>query len=324
MRFTITLFLMLALAGALLAQGAKPPERLGAEAEAAGDELFNANDKAGAAVKYDEAISHFQQAQASGIPMDTEMERVNEKLFKAYYFSKQYMKAIEALEAKMAANPRDYKTVKTIAQLYDQKLGQTDRAIDRLVVFDAANPSFSARKRIAGYYYEQEQMREALEWYQKATELKTDANTIQKIAAIYRELGDNASAVKAYEDFLTTDPTESQKVQTYTNMGALYEGMQNFPKAIASYESVLGLKYDSKVATKLMVLYFDQGDWDKSMAKVNLILSNSAGDETAIYYRAQIKVKLGDKPGAIADFKLLQNSAKFGADAKANIKALQG
>ena len=324
MRLTMMLILMLALAGTLLAQGTKPPERLGVEAEAAGDELYNAGDRGGAATKYEEALGNFNDAVANGVPMDEEIARVKGKLFKSYYFSEQFQKAVDVQRWIVEHEPGSTKPIRTLAMIYAKNLGDVNQAIAELVAFDEKKPDFTVRKTIAGYYEDLGNAPKQIEWYQKAIELKQDANVIKKIAALYREMGDDANAVKAYEDYLATNPSESSKVKTYTNMGVLYEDMKNFPKAITAYENALKLKYDSKVAVKLMVLYYDQGNWDSSMAKVDLILRNKPGDETAIYYRALIKIKLNDKQGAIEDFRKLENSSQYGADAKNNIKALQG
>jgi len=302
----------------------KPAEILANEAEVAGDTAFNAKSYADAAAQYEIALTHMHEAAAAGTAQTEEIPRVEEKLFKAYYFGGQYEKSVEAYKRYLALKPGDVKAVRTIAQILAKKLKDVERAITELEAFDANTANFQIRKDIAGYYEDLGNTDKELEWYIKANELKSDADVIQRIASLYVKKGDNANAVKAYEDYLATNPPETQVAQTYKNLGVLYDGMKNAPKAIEWFEKALGMQYDGDIATKLMVMYYDRADYEKSMSKVSLILTNAPEDESAIFYRALIKVKQGDKPGAIEDFKKLENSSRYGADARNNIKALQG
>ena len=84
----ITLVLMIILLTTVVLFAEKSLERLGNEAEFAGDELFQAKDYAGAIAKYEEAIAKFNEAATKDqIPVDDKLVRIDDKVFKSYYFT---------------------------------------------------------------------------------------------------------------------------------------------------------------------------------------------------------------------------------------------
>ena len=202
------------------------------------------------------------------------------------------------------------------AQVYYKKLNDLDNAIKTLVAFDTIRSSYKVEKKIAAYYTRAKDYKNALIWYKKAYEKKHDQKVIKNIASLYLKLGKKAEAVKAYEDFLKTNPPEKVLVKTYKNMGALYKDMKDTSKMLAYFEKSLTLKYDKKITLILISEYYDLKKYDKAMEKVNLLLKNSPDNSTAIYYKAKIEYDSGKKKDALNDFKKLTSDIKYGKEAK--------
>ncbi|OQX71538.1 MAG: hypothetical protein B6D62_01780 [Candidatus Cloacimonas sp. 4484_275] len=323
-KISIILILSLISMISLLYSQEKSLERLGNEAEYAGDELYTAKDYLKAVEKYNEALSKFEQAQEKdGIPMEDKIARVLDKLFKSYYFGKDYENAIKIIDRQQKMNPQDSKLAKLKAQIYEKKLKNINKAIETLVAFDTTHATYKIEKKIASYYTKAEDYDNALIWYKKAYEKKKDPTVIKNIASLYLKLGKKAEAVKAYEDFLKTNPKESVLAKTYKNMGALYKDMNETQKMLEYFEKSLALKYDKAINLLLITEYFDLKKYDNSMEKINLLLKHDPNNNDAVYYRALIEYNTGKKQEALKDFQKLANDLKYGKDAKKWIESIQ-
>ncbi len=319
----LTAMLLLVVAITLFGQD-KPPERLGNEAEKAGDDAYTAENFAEAQTQYSEAIKQYNAAVAADKNnRDEKIDAVKEKLFLAYYKGKKTNEAINVYLDLLKTNPNDEKKILIVAQLYDKGLKQTAKAIEHLKSFDAKKASFTLRKKIAVYYNQLENKQEALNWYIKAKELKQDPKVINNIAILYTDLEQIPQAIKEYEDYLKTSPSASSKFKTYKFMGALYEKIKQNQNAAKAYENALGVKYDSKIATKLMVMYFDLNNFGQAKSKIDRILKDDPSDSAAIYYRAQIQYKEGDKQSALANFKKIESDRTYGESAKGFVKSIE-
>jgi len=320
----ITLVLMIVLLTTIALFAEKSFERLGNEAEFAGDELFTAKDYAGAIVKYEEAVANFNEAAAKDeIPVNDKLARIDDKVFKGNYFSGQYEEAIAIKKKMLAANPKDIKTVKLIAQIYEKKLGDAGSAIDFLVGYDAQYPNNNTViKKIAVIYKKQEDYPNAITWYKKSYAIKQDAKIINNIAIMHNNLGQTAEAVKAYEDFIKTNPKEDKLRKTYQNMGALYEEMGQKNESAANFEKANSMKFDKNITIKLITLYHDMGSNSKAKENISKLLANDASNELGIYYRGLIAYENGDKVAAKADFMKLASSRDYGKSATGYITSI--
>ncbi len=299
-------------------------QKLGNETEVAGDGAFEAGKFAEAQAKYKEAINHYKEAaKKESINFDEKIDAIKLKLIAAYYKGGKIKETIDGYLELLQKNPNDVKKILAVAQLYDKNLNQTNKAIEHLKSFDAKKPDFTLRKKIAVYYNQLENKQEALNWYIKAKELKQDPKVINNIAILYTDLEQIPQAIKEYDDYLKTNPTASSKFQTYKNMGALYEKIKQNQNAAKAYENALGVKYDSKIATKLMVMYFDMNNYGQAKAKIDRLLKDDPADTVAIYFKAQIQYKEGDKQNALANFKKIQSDRTYGESAKGFIKSIE-
>jgi len=310
----ITLVLMIILLSTIVLFAEKSLERLGNEAEYAGDELFGAKDYAGAIVKYEEAVAKFNEAAAKDeIPVDDKLAGIDDKVFKSYYFGGQYEKSIVIKKKILAANPKDMKTLKVIAQIYEKKIGDRNQAITFLKGYDAEHPNNNTViKRISSNYRKLEDFPNAIIWYEKSYALKQDAKIINNIAIMYNNIDKPDMAVKAYEDFIKTNPSEAKLRKTYQNMGALYEEMGNHKDAAANYEKANNMKFDKNITTKLISMYHDKQEMAKASENIAKLLANDPGNEDALYYRGLIAHEGGNKAAAKADFQKLTSSKTYG------------
>ncbi|MCF7794471.1 MAG: tetratricopeptide repeat protein [Candidatus Cloacimonetes bacterium] len=319
------LLLMLSLiicCGLLFAE--KSLERIANEIGVEGETLYNAGSYVEAAAKFEEAIAKLKEAvQTDGIPMDK--DKINQwwlYAFNGYFQGGDYENAIKALDARLELNPGSWDLINYKAIILKSKLNRIPEAIEVLKAYNANKRSFKVEKKIAGYYVDMDDKEKALEWYEKAYELKNDSKVIKNIATLYVQLGNNAEAVKAYEDFLQTNPRESVLIQTYKNMGSLYEDMQQYNKSNTYFEKALEMKYDSAINLLLISNYYDIDKYDKALEKIDQRLRNSPGDADAIYFRAMIKYNRGNKVGAKSDFEKLFGS-KYDKQAKGFVESIE-
>jgi tetratricopeptide (TPR) repeat protein len=308
--------------GLLLAQD-KTLEQEANEFAVQGDTFFAEGGYSKAGKSYEDAVEKLYLAtKQEDIPLDN--QKVTSWLtnaYNSYAKGSDFNNAVRVLDKRKELDPSSYDLVKTQAIIYKKYLKDIPKAIEVLKVYDNTKQTYSNHKRIGSYYKALEDFENSLIWYQKAYEKKKDSKTIKNIAALHLKLGQKEEAVKAYEGFILTNPSEAVLAKTYTNMGALYEGLKNIKKANLYFEKSLALKYDSKINLKLMADYYENENFTKAEEKISQRLSNSSNDSDAIYYQAMIKFNKDDKVGAKIDFQKLLES-KHQKSAKGFIKSI--
>jgi tetratricopeptide (TPR) repeat protein len=302
----------------------KSLERIANEKGVEGETLFNEGKYLEAASKFETAIAKLKEAvKKEGIPLDNEkISKWLENTFQGYFQGKDFENAIRILDERLKLDPDNYKLMNNKAIILKKYLGRVDEAIIVLQKYNNKKRSFKVEKKIAGYYSAIEDYQNAVKWYNKAYELKKDSKVIKNIANLYIKLGKNAEAIKAYEDFILTNPKENVLAQTYKNMGSLYENIGSYSKANVHYEKSLALKYDKDINLKLIISYYDNDNFAMAKEKINQHLGKKSSDADAIYYRAMIKVNEEDKPGAKADFQKLLGG-KYDKSAKGWIESIE-
>ena len=318
-----SILLMILLSCSFLLSAEKSLERLANEAGVEGETFYNNGKFLDAAKAFEDAVGKLKEAvKTEGIPLDNEkIARWLEYAFNAYYQGNDFENSIRILDERLKLKSGDYDLVNYKAIILKGKLNRTADAIEVLKAFNEGNRTFKVESKIADYYIDLDDKENALTWFNRAYELKKDSKIIRNIATLNVQLGRNEDAVKAYEDFIQTNPKESVLVQTYKNMGKLYEDMGSYAKANVYYEKSLALSYDNTVNLLLIVSYYDHDDFSKAMEKINQMLQKNPGSADAIYYRAMIKYNQEDKAGAKADFQKILNS-KYSSSAKKFIESI--
>ncbi len=321
---TLSILLLIIMAVSLFAE--KPLERVANEQGVEAEDFFKNKDFANAGPKFEEAIATLKEAETNdGIPMDN--EKKNKWLlyaYQSYVQSKKFGDAIRVQDLRIAADPGEYKLVKEKAIIQAKYMKNPEAGIASLKAFDAQKSSFNARKLAAKYYKDyMNDNQNALMWYQKAFELKKDSKVLTQIATLHKDLGNNAEAVKAYENYISTETKESKLNTAYKNLAALYEEMGNNSKSIEYFEKALTIKSDDKFVLLLMTKYYDLGNYDKTLEKAAQYSQLKPGNLDSIYYQAMVKYERGDKAGATAEFEKLVNDAKYGKIAKGYIESIK-
>ncbi len=321
--FVILFVLITAFAGVLWAE--KSLERIANEKGVEGETLFNEGKFLEAASSFETAIVKLKEAvKKEGIPLDN--EKISQWLantFQAYFQGKDFENAIRILDERLKLDPDNYDLINNKSIILKKYLNRIDEAIVILQRYNNKKRSFKVEKKIAGYYVDNEDYQNALNWYQKAYELKQDSGVIKNIAIILNKyLGRYEDAIKAYEDYISTNPPKSAIISTYKNMGALYEDMNEYTKSNLYYEKSLELKYDPNINLKLITSYFDRDLYDKCAEKIEQLLKNKPGNIDAIYYRALVKYNQEDKTGAKENFQKLLGS-KYDKEAKGFIESIE-
>jgi tetratricopeptide (TPR) repeat protein len=320
----VSTIIFLIIAGNIFAD--KPLERVANELAVEGETLFNSGDYSSAAGKFKEAVSSFKQAiEQDGIPTDN--EKIDKWLFNAYQSYLQgsnFNNAIEIQKERKQLKPNDWKLIKEMAVIYAKYLDNVDAGISELTAFDKNNNSFAAKKLAGSYYNKYKKDKEnSLIWYKKAFEQKQDSKVLQNIASLHKDLGNNSEAIKAYENYIKTNPNESKLILTYKNLANLYEELGNNLQAIKFLGKANELKSDDPLLTKLIVLYFDGDDYENAVKKINDLLYLDNSNETAIFYRARINFNKNEKVLAKTDFEKLLNSSVYGRDSSKFIESIE-
>ena len=320
----LLIFVMIMFFSNLCAQ--KSLERIANETGVEAEDLFNNGKYVEAAKTFEAAIAKLKEAvKKDGIPLDNErISKWLENTFQGYFNGKDYENALRILDERLKLDPGSYKLMNNKAIILKKYLKRIDEAIVVLKNYNNKKRSFKVEKKIGSYYSDLKDYENALDWYRKSYELKQDSGVIKKIAVIlYKYLGRNEDAIKAYEDFLLTNPKESVLVKTYKNMGALYDELKNTAKSIEYYEKTLSLKYDSGITLLLITKYYDNDAYNKALEKIALLLKNKPGHNDAIYYRAMIEYNRGEKAAAKADFQKLTKDPKYSKIAKGFIESIE-
>ncbi len=303
----------------------KPLERVANELGVQGEELYNSGKYFEAAESFYEAVDKYQEAvEKDGIPEDrNKIDTWYYYAYQAYLNTENFEKALEPLDERIKLDPGNYDLYKEKGIIYNKYLRRTENAITVLVDYDRKYSNLKARKKIAKYYTDLKDFESAIIWYNKALEIKSDdAAVIKNIATLNVELGRDKNAIKAYQDFLETNPKESVLIKTYKNMGALYEKLENTQKSIEYFEKSLNLKFDSKVGLKLITKYYDVGFYDDAMDKIELVLAKKPSNKDALYFKAMINYENGEMAIARSDFSRLVNDTKYGKSAQGFIKSI--
>ncbi len=303
----------------------KSLERLANELGVDGETKYNNKEYLDAGIAFENAISKLKEAtEKEEIPLDSEkINRWYKLAFNSYFGAKDFENALRIQNMRIEKDPSNYELVNYKFIILKKYLKQPQTAIDVLEKFNAQKGSYKVEKKIASTYLKIKDYENALLWYRKAYVRKQSSSVIKNIAVILNQyLGRNKEAVKAYEDFIMTNPKEAELVKTYKNIGKLYEDMKNFTKAIEYYEKSNELSYDNDITLLLITKYFDRENYASALEKIELLLKNKPGNNDATYYRALIKYKQGNKIESKEDFQKLLDT-KYKKEATGYIESIE-
>ncbi len=301
----------------------KPLERLGNEAAAEADALYDEGQYAAAANKYEEAYNYFLRAeQEDNIPLQDKINQMLAAMQTSYYQGQDYENTVRIIEKRMEMDPQNDVYPRQIAQIYERNLNDPESAINVLQDFDRENPDFIVRRTIARLYLGMEDNQNALTWFNNAFELRQDAEVLQNIALLHYRTGNPGAAIRAYEDFLETDPPENVLVTVYRNMGKFYEDIGDEDRSIEYYERSNQLRFNRDITLLLLTKYYDKGDFLSAMEKVDQLLQDDPRNSNAIYYKGLMLFEEERFTEAREEFQKIINDRRLGTTARRYIESI--
>ncbi|HPK40923.1 MAG TPA: tetratricopeptide repeat protein [Candidatus Cloacimonadota bacterium] len=293
----------------------KSLERMASEYATAGDSLFAIPDYAGAFVEYQNAYKTYEKAITDITPFDEELKKMANNLYSSATNAKMYDKAVVWGEKYLEFAPNDEAVVRNVATIYAVGLKQNEKSIEVWTKYDTANNANTAKLAIADRYSRMKEYEKSIIWYKKAYEQSKDADLFEKIADLYIKLKKNADAVKTYEDFLASNPSESDLFKTYKNLGTLYNKLKDVDKAILNFEKAIELNSDPQITLFLVSNYYDKKNYNKAINYANILISNNPNNADALYFRALSYYYNNDKNSAKTDFEKITSNPKYGKSA---------
>lgn len=299
-------------------------ERLGNEAAASADSLYEANVFIDAAQKYEEAFNLFVRAEEEDeIPLTEKIEQMLANMVTSYYQGEDYENAIRVIGKRLDRDPGNHVYARQIAQIYERLLNNPSQAKRILESYEENYDNYEIRRTLARLFSDDQEYSKALEWYQKAFEMRQDPEVLQNIALLHHRLGNTPEAIEAYEDYLETKPRESILVNVYRNMGKFYEDIGNEEKSIEYYKQSNRLRYNRDITLLLLAKYYERGDYLNARDKANKLLSNDPNNVEAHYYHGLMLFEEERYAEAKSRFEKIVNDRRYGAAAQQYIDSIE-
>jgi tetratricopeptide (TPR) repeat protein len=128
-----------------------------------------------------------------------------------------------------------------------------DKQAEPLLAKLKANPKdVGALVEVGNIYYDTQNFREAIGYYQQSLKLRDDPNVRTDLGTAYWQLGDADSALREFEDALKLDPRHAN---TYYNMGLVkWQGKMDVKGAVNAWEKLLQTNPDFPQKDKIVDL----------------------------------------------------------------------
>jgi len=319
----------------------KTLEIIAQETAVEGENLFGAGNYAEAGAKFEDAIAKYSEfVTKNDIPEDkTLIEKWLKNAKSSYQKGKKWEDMIRILNINIERHPKRYDSYKTKAIVYKSKLNNVQAAIDTYSSFDTnIKPYFKARVKIAdAYYKELKNYEQALEWYQKANELKLNSAVLNKTAQTFLKLKRNKEAIDVINKYIGTNPSNKEKYKSYFNLGTIYmNDMNDVKNALSNYEKAVSFKFDKNATLFMIENYFQIGNFDKVTKHVNAYLKNYPNNKDVVYYRGLVQYTKAERikeneptkaktlyQNALKDFKLVPLTSSHGSDSKTKIAYIE-
>ncbi|MBN2016902.1 MAG: tetratricopeptide repeat protein [Candidatus Cloacimonetes bacterium] len=288
-----------------------------------GVELYSQKDYQGAIDKFVASLELYKKIDTEANPKTDRIRELYKNLSVMYYTTKQYPKAIEYYKLRQDYEPDNYQIAISLCSIYEA-MGQKDQALTVLVEYDKDYDEYKISKKIASIYEEDNDLPNAIIYYTDAFNLNPKkVEYLEKIALFYHKTGETENAIKAYEDYIATEPADYILRKVYKNLGIFYQNMGQIDKAILAFENSLALKSDKDIAFTVGHLYYDQGEYAQSKQYLQDVLSIDQNNPQAHYYMGKIYREEEQWDKAIAQFKLIVNDPQLGKFAKEEIDYIE-
>ena len=207
--------------------------------------------------------------------LENEIKKVTEKLRKIYEMPKAPEKMDEkeleekvlemkeeSTEIKIEFDPIELMKMFGISMFMSGKLDEAEKILS--VVHKNREKDLEAIGTLGNICYEKKEYQKAIEYYEKALEIKPDKHeALNNMGVAYRNMGNHEKAIESYKKALEIKP---DKHEALYNMGNTYDDLGNHEKAIESYKKALEIKPDKDEALNNMgVAYGNMADYKKAI-----------------------------------------------------------
>lgn len=160
----------------------------------------------------------------------------------------------------------------------------------------------------------------------KAIELgyKDDAGPWENLGTAYGIKGDTQKAIEYFSEAIKRGVSSGE---TYANRGMAYFNLNQPAKAIPDFEKSLTMKNEKPILSRgyLATSYLATGNATKALEQFNQVIDQEGSQDPIHFYnRGLSKQTLGDKNGAIADFKKTLSLQPNNEAAKKSLASLGG
>ncbi len=284
-----------------------------------GVELYTQKDYQGAIDKFVTSLDLYKKIDTEANPKTDRIRELYKNLSVMYYTTKQYPKAIEFYKLRQQYEPDNYQIVISLSTIYNA-MGEKDKELKVLLDWDKNYDEYKISKKIATIYEDNNDLPNAIIYYTDAFNLNPKkVEFLEKIAMFYHKIGETPKAIKAYEDYIATEPADYILRKVYKNLGIFYQNMGQIDKAILAFENSLALKSDKDIAFTVGHLYYDKGDYSAAKQFLQDVLSIDQNNPQAHYYMGKIYREEEQWNKAISEFELIVNNPQLGKFAKEEI-----
>ncbi len=276
--------------------------------------------------KYEEALDNFENSLSKykeltkiAIPEDS----INVKIEKLYNNSAiaarkngDFQKALDYYDQYLKMNPEDSDALLQKFIIYREDLKNEEQAFTILKAYAATNKDFTSAHLLGDFYKDKNDNKNAIEWYEKAREIRPDPNVLQKLSSVYRANRQYDKSNQILEQLVSSRPGQEDLKTAYKLIGDNYRNLKNKVKAAEYFEKYLELEKNEDIALYICSYYYDLKNNAKMVYYANIVLSLNPNNSYAYLLRGIARYNTKDMKGAKSDFERIKDDPKNGDAAK--------
>lgn len=282
---------------------------------------------------YPEAIAHYDTALVvykSLAPLTITQDALKEdvrqvynNLIIAHRNAGNFEKAIEYVDMILVDQPNNADMLNLKFNILQNDIKDETRAFQVLQDYATASGDANAYLVLAGKYNDKGDATNAALYYEKALTLKQDANTYSSVANFYRTTKQYAKSNEVLTKLIATQPSQETLLTAYRLMGDNYSKLNNKAKMAEYFEKALAIEADDKLSLALASYYNGTKNYNKVVTYATQVLRVNPNSADALILRGSAYYNLKQNAAAKADLLRVENDPKYGASAKAMLKAIK-
>lgn len=269
------------------------------------------------------SLNLYKQIDTEENPKKKIIRGLSKNLSVLYYYTKQYDKALEFFKTRKEYDKENYRIYLTMSKIL-QKQSRQDSALKVLIEYDELADNYKIKRKIASIYESQGDLNNAVIYYTEAFQLNdSKVDILEKIALLHHKNGNTTQAIKAYNNFIATNPPDYILRKVYKNLGIFYQRTGAISKAIQAFQNSVAIKADKKLYFNIGQLYYEQKNYPQAEKYLKQLQSIDPDNPEAHYYLGLVYTKQGKKTAAISQFNSIINHSRYGKLAQDQINYLK-